>query len=163
MSLYSVHAAAAPARRCAHRVIAAALQHNRKTDLLRDRCRLLVGMDLLGARKDWNAALAARARAFNLLPICLICSACGPTNVIPYALAGPMQIVRLASRAGRLSRSASETARTVSIPNAWHARIIRTAISPRLAIKTREIVTGESPAHWLVRRSTPFPSVGPGT
>src|SRR5690242_3210963 len=51
--------------------------------------------------------------------------------------AGPMHTARFASRAAMLSRSASETAATVSMARLWQARIIRTAISPRLAIKTR--------------------------
>src|SRR4029079_13818450 len=54
--------------------------------------------------------------------------------------AGPMHTARFARPAAMLSRSASETAATVSIPRLWQARIMRTAISPRLATKTR--VTG---------------------
>src|SRR6478736_2085206 len=48
-----------------------------------------------------------------------------------------MHTARFASRAAMLSRSASETAATVSMPRLWQARIMRTAISPRLATKTR--------------------------
>src|SRR3989304_5783796 len=48
-----------------------------------------------------------------------------------------MQIARSAICADRLSRSASETAAAGSTPGLWHARMTRTAISPRLAIKTR--------------------------
>src|SRR6478672_5411317 len=51
-----------------------------------------------------------------------------------------MHTARFASRAAMLSRSASETAATVSMPRLWQARIIRTAISPRLATKTRVTV-----------------------
>src|SRR5437660_1694349 len=49
-----------------------------------------------------------------------------------------MHTARPAWRAGRLSRSASETVNTVSSPSAWHARMMREAISPRLAIMTRD-------------------------
>src|SRR5579885_2609769 len=50
-----------------------------------------------------------------------------------------MQTVRSACCAARLSRSATETATTASRPRAWQARITRTAISPRLATRTREM------------------------
>src|ERR1700761_6537358 len=48
-----------------------------------------------------------------------------------------MQTVRSASFAGMLSRSASEAARTVSILSFRQVRMIRTAISPRLAMRMR--------------------------
>src|SRR5580704_3289012 len=48
-----------------------------------------------------------------------------------------MHTARVASRAARLFRSTSDTATTASIPNCWHARIMRTAISPRFATKRR--------------------------
>src|SRR5262249_14918463 len=51
-----------------------------------------------------------------------------------------MQMARPARRAGIESRSASDVTITVSVPSIWHARITRTAISPRLAIRTRRIV-----------------------
>src|ERR1700686_5706209 len=59
-----------------------------------------------------------------------------------------MHTVRSASRAGRLSRSAAEAARTVSMCSSRHVRMIRTAISPRLAISTRRMGTRSArPAH----------------
>jgi hypothetical protein len=48
-----------------------------------------------------------------------------------------MQTARLAIWAAMLSRSASETAATVSIPKLWQALMTRTAISPRFATNTR--------------------------
>src|SRR5688572_15485187 len=48
-----------------------------------------------------------------------------------------MQTTRSASWAPRLWRSASETASTVSMPSSKQALIRRTAISPRLAMRTR--------------------------
>src|SRR5580658_362839 len=53
-----------------------------------------------------------------------------------------MQSVRSASLAGKASRSASEATSTVSIPSRRQVLMIRTAISPRLAISTRRICTG---------------------
>src|ERR1700734_3551545 len=55
-----------------------------------------------------------------------------------------MQMARSASRAGSPSRSAVETATTVSRPSCWQARMTRTAISPRLAIRTRRSVLAVS-------------------
>ena len=52
-----------------------------------------------------------------------------------------MQTVRSASRAGSESRSASEAASTVSIPRLRQVRMIRTAISPRLAMRMRRMAT----------------------
>src|SRR3984885_13946876 len=52
-----------------------------------------------------------------------------------------MQTVRSARRAGMLSRSAMEAARTVSMLSLRHVRMIRTAISPRLAMSTRRTAT----------------------
>src|ERR1700744_3890263 len=52
-----------------------------------------------------------------------------------------MQTVRSARRAGRLSRSAAEAARTVSIWSLRHVRMMRTAISPRLAMTIRRMGT----------------------
>src|SRR4051812_40970908 len=54
-----------------------------------------------------------------------------------------MQIVRSASFAGMLSRSAVEAARTVSMLSLRQVRMMRTAISPRLAIRMRRS------ANWL--------------
>src|SRR4051794_33823111 len=48
-----------------------------------------------------------------------------------------MQTARSASRAASPSRSAVEVTTTVSMPSARQARMIRTAISPRLATSTR--------------------------
>src|ERR1700733_3381555 len=53
-----------------------------------------------------------------------------------------MHTVRSASAAGTLSRSASETASTVSMCNARQVRMMRAAISPRLAIRMRRIAKG---------------------
>src|SRR4051812_13444628 len=50
-----------------------------------------------------------------------------------------MHTARSASRAASPSRSTVETTTTVSIPSARHARTTRTAISPRLATRTRWI------------------------
>src|SRR5882757_6652679 len=55
-----------------------------------------------------------------------------------------MQTTWSASWAPRLPRSASETARIDSIPSSKQALTIRTAISPRLAIRTRRSGTGGS-------------------
>src|SRR5689334_3877032 len=48
-----------------------------------------------------------------------------------------MHTTRSASCAPRLSRSASDTASTASIPSSKQARMMRTAISPRFATSTR--------------------------
>lgn len=54
-----------------------------------------------------------------------------------------MQTTRSANLAGRLLRSADEAATTVSMLAFWHASMILSAISPRLAISTRFMcVTG---------------------
>src|SRR5207248_1047528 len=53
-----------------------------------------------------------------------------------------MQTVWSASRAPSESRSASECASTASMPSSWQARIMRTAISPRLATSMRLILMG---------------------
>src|SRR4030042_2012193 len=50
-----------------------------------------------------------------------------------------MPTTRSAILAGKLSRSAADTAKTVLIPRTWHARMIRTAISPRLATRRQDI------------------------
>ena len=47
--------------------------------------------------------------------------------------------VRVASWEAKLPRSASEAARTVSIPSEFAARTIRSAISPRFAMRSRLI------------------------
>ena len=52
------------------------------------------------------------------------------------AAAGPMQRASSASRVCSASRSASEYTATVAMPISRQACMIRTAISPRLAIKT---------------------------
>ncbi len=57
------------------------------------------------------------------------------------ACAGPMQTARSAMRAGIEFRSASDTASTVSIPSPRQVRMIRAAISPRLAMSRRWIGT----------------------
>src|ERR1700741_3194393 len=49
---------------------------------------------------------------------------------------GPMQIASSASRTCIASASAVECTATVLIPISWHARWIRSAISPRLAISS---------------------------
>src|SRR4051812_5057868 len=56
-----------------------------------------------------------------------------------------MHTARSATSAARDSRSASDTATTLSIPASAHARTIRTAISPRWATSPRR---------------TPFPAGG---
>src|SRR5919108_5248139 len=61
-----------------------------------------------------------------------------------------MHTTRSASRAAGPSRSTSETHSTDSIPSLRHARTIRSAISPRLATNTREIVM--SPARGSCRQ-----------
>ena len=48
-----------------------------------------------------------------------------------------VRIVASASRAGTEPVSSSGTASTVSMPSARQVRVIRTAISPRLATRTR--------------------------
>src|SRR5215472_8153485 len=53
------------------------------------------------------------------------------------ACAGPITTVRSASRAAMLSRSAAEAATTDSMPSVRAARTMRSAISPRLAIRIR--------------------------
>src|ERR1700722_6809949 len=55
-----------------------------------------------------------------------------------------MQTVRSARRAGMLSRSAMEAARTVSMLSLRQVRMIRTAISPRLAMSTRRMTNGSA-------------------
>ena len=50
-----------------------------------------------------------------------------------------MQIAGRPARAGSESRSASDTTSTVSMPSCRQVRITRSAISPRLAIRTRRI------------------------
>src|SRR6185436_15936454 len=46
-----------------------------------------------------------------------------------------MQMASSAKRTGRLYRSASEYTATVGIPSSLHAQIMRSAISPRLAMR----------------------------
>src|SRR5882757_1713162 len=58
-----------------------------------------------------------------------------------------MQTTWSASWAPRLPRSASETASTDSIPSSKQALTIRTAISPRLAIRTRRSAISGPPTH----------------
>src|SRR6478609_4699288 len=53
-----------------------------------------------------------------------------------------MHTASSASRTCIASASAVEWAATVRMPISWHARWIRSAISPRLAIRTFSIVTG---------------------
>src|SRR6478752_5037514 len=50
-----------------------------------------------------------------------------------------MHTARVASRAASVSRSAYDTAATDSMPSCSHARTMRTAISPRLAMNRRSI------------------------
>src|SRR5687768_7073457 len=50
-----------------------------------------------------------------------------------------MQTARSASRTASESRSASEYTWTVSMPASRQLRLMRTAISPRLAMRTRRI------------------------
>src|SRR5438046_782143 len=52
------------------------------------------------------------------------------------AAAGPTHTAWSARRTWRASLSASECTATVSMPSSRQARITRTAISPRLAVKT---------------------------
>ena len=52
------------------------------------------------------------------------------------AEAGPMQTLSSASRTHMAPRSASECTATVEMPISLHARWMRSAISPRLAIRT---------------------------
>src|SRR5690348_12824195 len=54
-----------------------------------------------------------------------------------------MQTTRSASFAGTLSRSAAEVASTVSIPSLRQVRMMRAAISPRLAIRIRRIAIAQ--------------------
>jgi hypothetical protein len=61
----------------------------------------------------------------------------GPQVALRKAAGGPMQTARVAMRAARLSRSAVETATTLSMPSRSQARTTRTAISPRLATRIR--------------------------
>src|SRR6266511_1196862 len=58
-----------------------------------------------------------------------------------------MHTVWSARRAPSDSRSASEWASTASMPSSWHARMIRTAISPRLATSMRRIFIRRSRHH----------------
>src|SRR6478735_4956094 len=58
-----------------------------------------------------------------------------------------MHTARVASRAPSEPRSASLTHSTVSIPSFSHVRITRTAISPRLAMRMRLIVTSSVRPH----------------
>src|SRR5829696_7964631 len=60
------------------------------------------------------------------------------------ASAGPMQIASSASIGARDSRSASEYATTASIPSVRQARRIRSAISPRFAMRIRLTTSGDS-------------------
>src|SRR3954462_15688570 len=53
------------------------------------------------------------------------------------AAGGPMQIAASAMRTGRLSASAVEWTTTVSMPIRRQVRMMRRAISPRLAIRIR--------------------------
>src|SRR5690242_12131447 len=55
-----------------------------------------------------------------------------------------MQTTRSASWAPRLSRSASDTASTASISSSKQARMMRTAISPRLATSRRRSGIGSA-------------------
>src|SRR3989304_9658727 len=65
------------------------------------------------------------------------------------AYAGPMHTFSSAMRTWRESRSASEWTATVARPASRHAAMIRRALSPRLAIRTLEIMRsgpdGEQP------------------
>src|SRR6478609_9251693 len=58
-----------------------------------------------------------------------------------------MHTARVASRAPSDPRSASLTHSTVSIPSRSHVRITRTAISPRLAMRMRLMVTSSVRPH----------------
>src|SRR5688572_7127359 len=58
-----------------------------------------------------------------------------------------MHTARVAIRAPSEPRSASLTQSTVSIPSFSHVRITRTAISPRLAMRMRLIVTSSVRPH----------------
>ncbi len=64
-----------------------------------------------------------------------------PSDSCRPARPGPMHNVRSASRAGSESRSASDAASTVSMPSARQVRMIRTAISPRFAMRMRRMLT----------------------
>ena len=66
------------------------------------------------------------------LPVCLV------NRAYSYGTGGPISIASCANRTWRDVRSASENTATVSIPSSWHARMIRTAISPRFAINILE-------------------------
>ena len=63
-----------------------------------------------------------------------------PSGSCRPARGGPMHTVRSARRAGNASRSASDAASTVSMPRLRQVRMMRTAISPRLAIRMRRIL-----------------------
>src|SRR6266542_3947439 len=66
--------------------------------------------------------------------------------------AGPMQTSSSAKRTCSDSRSASEYTATVWTPSSRHARITRSAISPRLAIRIfLNIPFGESGCDFLVQ------------
>src|SRR4051812_48487014 len=55
-----------------------------------------------------------------------------------------MMTVSSASRAGSAAASASEATRTEPMPSRSRVRMIRTAISPRLAMRTLEITSSGS-------------------
>ena len=60
-----------------------------------------------------------------------------PQRIQRVLAGGPIQYASSASQACGAERSALENTATLSRPSALQARIARTAISPRLAIKTR--------------------------
>ena len=70
-----------------------------------------------------------------------------------------MQTASSAKRTCSESRSASEKTATASTPSSWHARMMRSAISPRFAISTLEN-TGDAPATRVSARARETPAEG---
>src|SRR5439155_332072 len=73
----------------------------------------------------------------------------------PAAGAGPIGTVAAATRVCRAPRSASLATATGTMPSSRQARAMRTAISPRLAIRSRVMGrdgTGSHPEHAEARR-----------
>src|SRR4029079_6764064 len=66
---------------------------------------------------------------------------------LPAAGAGPMQTDSSAIATCLRLRSTVECTATVRMPSAWHARRMRSAISPRLAMTTLSSISATSADH----------------